>query len=235
MVQESLEFALGFAVVAAFMVIPVVALSLYFGIIPAIMKTAEALAGHRSTESRRSFMAEATDMVLATPAVEVATRAGVGGELLKEVDIFRTLSDEQRGIVAGLGRVERWAPGAAMGEQGSYGGALYVLLSGQVELVTSSPMGQLTVRVAGPGETLPLAALLGSGRLITTPHTLTDVRAMMIPREQLLMLCDENPSIGMKIFQAVGQILADRYRSTLQRLTEGMDRALRQPELWANV
>ena len=96
-------------------------------------------------------------------------------------------------------------------------------------------MGELTVRIAGPGESLPLAALIGDGTLLTTALAFSDLRALVLPRERLLTLCAERPDIGMQIFLAVAEILGNRYRSTLHRLTESMDKVVEQTELWANV
>lgn len=161
--------------------------------------------------------------------------AAVAEAALREVDIFRNLSAEQRAQVASLGRLQELQQGEILGVQGSSGDALYVLLDGQAELVTASPVGQLTVRVAGAGESLPLAAVLGDGTLITTALALSDLRALVIPRAAFLELCGRRPDIGQQVFRTVAEILALRYQSTLRRLTQTMDRAFEQSELWANV
>jgi CRP/FNR family cyclic AMP-dependent transcriptional regulator len=157
------------------------------------------------------------------------------GDVLQGVDIFRDLSPEQRAQIAAIGRLERLTVGDSLGVQGGRGEAVYALLAGHVELFVASPSGQLTVRIAGPGESLPLAALLGDGTLITSARAMTDVEALVLPRLHLLNLCAERPEIGMRLFSAVAEILGDRYRSTLQRLTQQMDRIFQESELWANV
>ncbi|MBI4497053.1 MAG: cyclic nucleotide-binding domain-containing protein [Chloroflexi bacterium] len=154
---------------------------------------------------------------------------------LLHVDIFQNLAPAQLALVAALGRSEDRGHGDVLGDQGSRGVALYLILAGQVELLTVTPMGELTVRVAGVGESLPLAALIGDGTLITKAVALSEVRLAVIPRAALLDLCAAHPDIGMHLFRAVAEILAVRYQSTLHRLGQSMDQALRQPELWANV
>jgi CRP-like cAMP-binding protein len=110
-----------------------------------------------------------------------------------------------------------------------------MVLEGQVQLTTSSPRGEITVRIAGPGESLPLAALLGSGKLITTAYAMTDLRGMEIPRDKLRELLLQQPAIGMKVYQAMADILGGRYQNTLTRLVGTMEHALRQADVFANV
>lgn len=119
--------------------------------------------------------------------------------------------------------------------QGGRGEAVYVILKGHVELFVASPSGQLTVRIAGPGESLPLAALLEDGTLITSARAMSDVEVLVLPRFHLLNLCSERPDIGMRLFYAIADILGSRYRSTLQRLTQQMDRVFQESELWRTL
>jgi hypothetical protein len=156
-------------------------------------------------------------------------------DALRNVDIFRGLSREHRHMIANMGRIEELRDGEILGVQGGWGDSIYVILDGQVQLLTSTPMGQLTVRIAGPGESLPLAALIGEGRLVTSAIALTAVRALTISRSNLLDLCAIHPDMGMQLFQAIAEVLATRYQSMLNRLGQSMDRIMEQTDMWANV
>lgn len=166
----------------------------------------------------------------------VVASEGVSVDMLRRVDILRDMSDDQLREIAALGDVREYRQGEVLGVQGTRGEMVYVILDGHVELLTSSPVGQLTVRIAGPGEALPLASLLSDGTLLTTALAFSDLRAFVIPRSALLALCERRPDVGMKLFHAVAEILGGRYRSTLNRLIERMDKVLQEaPEIWANV
>jgi hypothetical protein len=154
---------------------------------------------------------------------------------LATIDIFRELSKEQLVSVALRGRVEEFREGDVLGVEGSRGERVYIILGGQMQLQTASPMGELTVRIAGAGESWPLAALIGEGSLITSAVALSDLRTVIIPRDSLLELLNARPDIGRKVYKAIAEILAGRYRSSLKRMTEAMDRALQHAEIWANV
>jgi hypothetical protein len=91
------------------------------------------------------------------------------------------------------------------------------------------------LRVAGPGESLPLASLVGTRSLITDAVTLTDLRAFVIPAAAFLDFCKWNPGTGLKLYQVIGELLALRYTRTLEALAEALGVRVTEPALWANV
>lgn len=164
--------------------------------------------------------------------------AGAGGMKvgpLRNVDIFQTLSLDELAQVARVGREVRLPQGTSLARQGHRGAVVYAILEGQVELTTSSPKGQVTIRIAGAGESLPLAALLGEGDLISTATAMTEVKAVEIPCSAFQKLCRQRPDIGERVYRAIADLLARRYRTTLNRLVGTMDDALRRQDAFANV
>jgi len=89
---------------------------------------------------------------------------------LAPVDILGQLSHEELDRIAAIGRRVKLPLGSMLARQGDQGKAIYIILEGQVQLTCSSPQGEVTVRIAGSGESLPLAALLGSGQLLTNAY-----------------------------------------------------------------
>jgi hypothetical protein len=155
--------------------------------------------------------------------------------VLKGVDIFKNLSDEQIAKVASLGATLDVPAGQSLGVAGEPGNQLFIIIRGMAELSAHSGVGEITVRIAGPGESFPLAALLGSGNLITSVEAMTDMQLIAIPRLRLLALFAEEPEIGMKIYEAVAEVLGNRYKSTLTHLTSSAEMALRDMGFFANV
>ena len=180
----------------------------------------------------------AVSVPVASPQFKDQVRIDEGNEdrdVLRRVDIFRNLNVEQLAAVARFGRIEHLQEGYILGVQGSQGDMLYAILAGHVQLLTESSIGQLTVRIAEPGESLPLAVLIGEGNLITSAVALSDLEAFVLQRDQLFELCTERPDIGMALFQAIAGILGNRYGTTLRRMTDAMDKALQHSDIWANV
>ena len=148
--------------------------------------------------------------------------------VFRQIDAFGDLSQEQVARVVALGSKRQVSAGDMLGTGGELGENLFVILDGEAHLTTHSEVGEISVRIARPGEAFPLAALLGSGTLITSGEALTDMEVLAIPRSELLMLCSREPEIGMRIYAAVGRLFSNRYAETLTHLTISAERELRQ-------
>lgn len=155
--------------------------------------------------------------------------------VLKGVDIFKDLSDEQIAKVASLDTVMEVPAAQLLGVAGEPGNQLFIIIQGMAALSAHSGVGEITVRIAGPGESFPLAALLGSGNLITSVEAMTDMQLIVIPRSRLLALFAEEPEIGMKVYEAIAEVLGNRYKSTLTHLTSSAEMALKDTGFFANV
>lgn len=164
---------------------------------------------------------------LAGAAAETAA-AGGDSRVFRQIDAFSDLSAEQIDRVAALGQRLNVAAGERLGAAGELGENMFLILEGEAHLTTHSEVGEISVRIAQPGEAFPLAALLGSGSLITSGEALTDMEVLAIPRSDLLLLCSREPEVGMRLYAAIGRLFANRYAETLTHLTISAERELRQ-------
>ena len=146
--------------------------------------------------------------------------------VFRQIDAFADLSPEQIEKVTALGSRRKVEAGELLGTGGELGEFMFVILEGEAHLTTHSEIGEISVRIARPGEAFPLAALLGSGTLITSGEALTEMEVLAIPRSQLLMLCSREPEIGMRIYASVGRLFSNRYAETLTHLTISAAREL---------
>jgi nucleotide-binding universal stress UspA family protein len=146
--------------------------------------------------------------------------------VFRQIDAFGDLSPDQIEKVVVLGSKRNVEAGELLGTGGELGEFMFVILEGEAHLTTHSEIGEISVRIARPGEAFPLAALLGSGTLITSGEALTDMEVLAIPRSELLMLCSREPEIGMRIYAAVGRLFSNRYAETLTHLTISAAREL---------
>lgn len=166
---------------------------------------------------------------------ELSERAGAadlaaGGDnrVFRQIDAFSDLSADQIDRVVALGRRLNVAAGERLGAAGELGANMFLILEGEAHLTTHSEVGEISVRIAQPGEAFPLAALLGSGSLITSGEALSDMEVLAIPRSDLLLLCSREPEVGMRLYAAIGRLFANRYAETLTHLTISAERELRQ-------
>ena len=146
----------------------------------------------------------------------------------RDVDLFVRLSQVQIAGIVALAHPVQISEGQKLGEGGEAGQKLFIILDGEAHLTAHSEIGEIAVRVAGPGESFPLAVLLGEGTLITAGEAISQMRVLEIPRGPLLELCAKEPATGMAIYAATAQLFADRYSATLTHLAAGAARELRE-------
>ena len=165
---------------------------------------------------------------LSAAEAEVGESQDVDSRVFRQVDVFGDLNAQQIERIVALGTRRNVAAGDLLGTGGELGEYLFVILEGEAHLTTHSEVGEISVRIAQPGEAFPLAALLGSGTLITSGEALTDMEVLAIPRSELLMLCSRDPEVGMRIYASVGRLFSNRYAETLTHLTISASRELQR-------
>ena len=142
---------------------------------------------------------------------------------LHEVDIFRGLAERQLDRIAGLCEEWNFRAGDYLGLQNEQGTRLYIIRHGEITVTTSTDEMNAVVHTVRERETLPVAVLFEPPLLVTTAKAATDGEALVIPRVRLLELCELDPKIGMHVYKSVSGILMNRYRYTLNRLSDMPD------------
>jgi len=163
-----------------------------------------------------------------------AAPAEVSGDLawvsqrLRESEIFEGLTDHELRLVAGIGERREVAAGERLARAGSRGDHLFLILSGEFRLLTHG-QGEIPVRMAHAGETVPLAVIIEPPVLVTTLEAITDGEVLALPRMRLLDLFDAQPMIGLQVYRAATKSFEHRYRKSLDGLV-GALRVAMHPE-----
>lgn len=147
-----------------------------------------------------------------------------GGAVLAACQLFRTLTSQQRDSIWAAGETENVTQDQVLAKEGTLGLKLYVILSGEAQLSAPSAVGHIPVRVAKPGDTFPLASLLGADALITTAKAMTSMKVLSIPTADLIKICVDDAEIGAVVFREAAKVFADRYSDTLRHLARAVER-----------
>jgi CRP-like cAMP-binding protein len=151
------------------------------------------------------------------------------------VSLFEGMTTQQADEVMTLGQRFVVPTGMALVQEGEPGNTLYIVLSGQAQLTARSGVGEITVRISGPGDAFPLAAMVGTGIHITSAEAMTDMEVLALPTGALRALFERRPEIGMRMYAAAAGLMANRYRRTLAHLTDNTAKALQEMDFFANV
>ena len=162
------------------------------------------------------------------PVAEVGSLPEVG--LLKDTDVFKGLSDEQINDLIPIVQRTRVAEGQSLGTEGELGESIFIIAEGEAQLSAHTELGDIAARVAGPGESFPLAILVGSGNLITSAKAITSMDILLMDRSKLLALCSHKSDIGLTVFRNVADLFAMRYGDTLKHLASSVEREFEAQE-----
>jgi CRP/FNR family transcriptional regulator, cyclic AMP receptor protein len=143
--------------------------------------------------------------------------------LLKQIDIFYDLSLAQLKMIADLCEERRCQAGETIFEENSSGSELYIIAQGEVEIkidsAVISPEGAIqsaraTLATLRRGQSFGEIALVDQGLRTATAVCGTDTQLLVLPRNQLLALCEANPPLGYHLMRNLAADLALKIRNT---------------------
>ena len=199
-----------------------------------LMKGSVAREVHRiaSTEVRvftpLELAALASNEAAAEPMTPPEEILGDTVGVLRRADVLKGLTDQQLGQLEPLVHEVQVKTGQSLGGAGELGEHIYIIVKGEAQLGARTDVGDIAARVAGPGDSFPLAVLVGSGNLITSAQAMTDMEVLRLGRSDLDRLCNQNPEIGMRVYKNVADLFVDRYGDTLRHLARSVEREIQQ-------
>lgn len=134
-------------------------------------------------------------------------------ELLKNVPLFALLDEQERGVLAQRVEVVERKKGEMLFRQNDSGGALFVVIEGEVEMFVTTHTGdRLVVDVATPGHFFGEISLLDGGVRTACAQVKADSRMIVVDREDIEELLKLKPAAAMDIVTAIGRRLRDTNR-----------------------
>jgi CRP/FNR family cyclic AMP-dependent transcriptional regulator len=125
--------------------------------------------------------------------------------LLRDIPLFASLDDEERGLLAGFLDVHTVAAGEALFRTGDPGQSMFVVARGAVELFIKDTAGQkIVLTQALPGDTFGELALLDAGARTATATVVEAAELIELDREDLLLLFGRRPEAALHMLGAVG-------------------------------
>jgi signal transduction histidine kinase len=137
-------------------------------------------------------------------------------ETLRSTPLFSNLPEADLARLAEMGEPAHLRPGELLIREGEPGDAMYLILSGELEVTKQSGTTEVQLAKVGPG-TLQgeMSAIEGRPRSASV-RALGDVELLRIPREALLRVFEVTPEAAFLILQTV----LNRLRSTESLLRE---------------
>ena len=135
-------------------------------------------------------------------------------DLLKSMDIFAQLADDDLQKIAGLLRERRVAKDTILFRQGDAGDALYVVLSGRIRYSATDSAGQENILgVFSEGNYFGEMALLAGEPRPATAQAVTDTRMLMLRKDDFDGFLASNVPVMLQMMK----IMTQRQAAGLQR------------------
>ncbi len=135
-------------------------------------------------------------------------------QILRRVELFRDLSEEQLSQIANISKQERYQKGEAICKQGETADKMYVVSSGQVEiLVRDSKGNSYSALYLGVGQLVGEMALVDEGTRSASVIGVDDETIVFaIPNDRFTALCIADTSIGYIMMRNIAQDLSFKLR-----------------------
>ena len=126
-------------------------------------------------------------------------------ELLKQVPLFARLDDDEAAVLAAQVDVKQYARNQRIYKMGDPGGRGYVLMSGQVQVVTVDDDHQTVVLdEPAPGEFFGFASMLEQKDHQTEAIALAPTLCIEVDRNDIFVLIQRKPHAGMDMLAVLG-------------------------------
>ena len=138
-------------------------------------------------------------------------------EFLRQIPLFSELETEQLRTVCRLSKRMRVGSGTRIIDEGARGDALYVILSGELEVSKNDEGRELILATRGPGEYLGEMSLLEQRPRTATVKAIRDSEVLAIDADTFGNLLDANPMIARGLLRTVAARLRSTEGSLMQR------------------
>lgn len=144
--------------------------------------------------------------------------------ILGQSDLFYELTEAQLALVAAQCEQRTFAPGEVVFHENDPSKQLYIIAAGEIEILVEpslvsgdigAPTGPVTIATLRRGQNFGEVALVDQGlRSATARCALPNTRLLVIPRDKLMQLCDDDPALGYSIMRNLAADLAVKIRNT---------------------
>jgi CRP-like cAMP-binding protein len=146
-------------------------------------------------------------------------------DLLGEVPVFASISEEHRQFIAGCGRIAVVRDGDALIREGDAAATFYVIRSGTVALETFVPQrGAVVLQTLHEGDLLGWSWLFPPYRFAFDARAMGDVHALEFDGACLRQKCDSDPVLGYDLLKLFAGVIMERLQNARLQLLDVYDK-----------
>lgn len=142
-------------------------------------------------------------------------------DLLRKIPLISKLDPSKLELLAFNSETLTFASGDILFRQGDIGNSAYIVISGEAEIISEGPGGEITVATLGENQFIGEIAILIDVPRTATAKAMTELHALVISKDLFYRMVTEFPTIGIEIMRE----LANRLEQTTANLTQARNDA----------
>lgn len=147
-------------------------------------------------------------------------------DVLKRIPIFQDFNEREFAKIEDILHHRNFAVDEAIVREGEKGVGMYIILSGQVQILHAGEQGHpIRLATLGPGDFFGEQALLDESPRTASAVASEPCQAIGFFRPDMLELIERNPRTGLKVVMRLSQMISLRLRQTNRLLKEARERA----------
>ena len=133
---------------------------------------------------------------------------GVKQQILRRIYLFSGIAEADLEILARMAVKKTFPRQATIFWEGKEAQGFYLLITGQIKLVKSSPEGkEYIIRLVGPGETFAEAAVFGEIPYPATAIALEDCHTLFFPKGPFLQHLAASPALARNMLATLSRLM----------------------------
>jgi CRP/FNR family transcriptional regulator, cyclic AMP receptor protein len=140
---------------------------------------------------------------------------------LKAMALCSSLSAAEIDAIAAIAAMRSVAADAELFREGDAGDGLYLVVTGEINIIKRGQEGDHVLAKLGPGAVLGEMSLVTSDARSATGRALTDATVVHLPAREFRALLDSGSTAALRIAAAIAEVLARRL-ATMNGLVLGL-------------
>ena len=129
---------------------------------------------------------------------------------LKGMALLRALTAAEFDTIAAIARRREFASGGDLFREGDTGDGLYLVVSGDINVIKHGPDGEHLLAKLGPGAVLGEMSLVTSEARSATGRARGEAVVLHLPLTEFRALLDSGSTAALKITRGIAEVLARR-------------------------
>ncbi len=142
-------------------------------------------------------------------------------KFLKEISLFKELTDQERLLFVDNVKVEPVGPGELLFEQNTDSHHMHIIYAGKIELFKKSAFGkEQRITYFGQKDFISEGALMDNYPHSTSARAVEDSIILTISRDDFLNLAEQNPHVVAKVLSQVSRVISRRMRQSTNQVVD---------------